>query len=330
MKKKALFISSATAQVYSDADQKEIGSLVDIYLPPMTAEEALADPSCLSELQILLTTWGAPKLDESFLSSAPNLEAVFYAAGSVRSFVTEAFWERDLVVCSAWQANAVPVAEFTLSQIIFGLKQGYQTLRHYRIRRDMSYPRDGIQGAYGGKVGLVSLGAIARKVVDHLHRLDVQVFAYDPYVTPEQAKELGVTLVSLDEVFHTCDVVSLHTPWLKETERMIRGEHFEAMKPNTTFINTARGAVVNETEMIEVLRRREDLVAVLDVTWPEPPVKDSPLWDLPNVVLTPHIAGSVGRECYRMGRMMTDELRRYLEGRPLQTRLTRQRAQLMA
>jgi phosphoglycerate dehydrogenase-like enzyme len=102
------------------------------------------------------------------------------------------------------------------------------------------------------------------------------------------------------------------------------------MKPGATFINTARGAVVREQEMIAVLQQRPDLFAVLDVTYPEPPEPDSPLYTLPNVVLTPHIAGAMGVECNRMGRYMVEELKRYLRGDSLEWGITREMARVLA
>jgi phosphoglycerate dehydrogenase-like enzyme len=130
----------------------------------------------------------------------------------------------------------------------------------------------------------------------------------------------------LEDIFRRADVVSLHTPWLPETEGMITGQHFTLMKPNAAFINTARGAVVRESEMIAVLEQRPDLLAVLDVTYPEPPVPGSPLYTLPNVVLTPHIAGALGPETRRLGEMMLDELQRYLRGEPLRWQVSPKQA----
>jgi phosphoglycerate dehydrogenase-like enzyme len=146
----------------------------------------------------------------------------------------------------------------------------------------------------------------------------------------EKASRLGAEKCSLEAIFNRSDVVSLHTPWLKETEGMITGEHLALMKPNATFINTARGAVVREQEMIEVLQQRPDLFAILDVTYPEPPKPGSPLYTLPNVILTPHIAGSLDNECQRMGRYMVDELERYLAGEPLQWAISREKAATLA
>jgi phosphoglycerate dehydrogenase-like enzyme len=167
---------------------------------------------------------------------------------------------------------------------------------------------------------------VGRLVRERLRPFDLRVVANDPFVTPEEAHVLGVDLMSLGDLFASSDVVSL----LPETEGMILGSHLASMKRNATLINTSRGAVVREAEMVEVLGERPDLWAVLDVTHPEPPEPDSRLYNRPNVVLTPHIAGSLGNECRRMGRLVVDELRRYVAGEPLKHEITRERAALMA
>ncbi len=262
---------------------------------------------------------------------------VFYGAGSVRSIVSDAFWERGCRITSAYAANAVPVAEYTLSQILFSLKRGWYYVLESK-KRGGYVQKSGISGglspfmpgAYRSTVGIVSLGMIGRLVCEHLRRFDVQVLAYDPFCSDAEAAELGVKLCSLEELFRRSDVVSLHTPWLKETEGMITGDHVAAMKENATFINTSRGAVVREGEMTAVLRERSDIYAVLDVTYPEPPEAGSPLFSLPNVVLTPHIAGSMAGECRRMGRYMVDELKRYQNDEPLKWEITREKAGKMA
>ena len=140
------------------------------------------------------------------------------------------------------------------------------------------YPeKSPVPGGYGSTVGIISLGMIGRMVVERLRSFDLQVLAYDPFVTEEQGAALGVTMCSLDDLFRTSDVVSLHTPWLPETVGMVTGAHLASMKKGATFINTARGAIVREPEMINVLQQRADLYAILDVTYPEPPVPGSPL-----------------------------------------------------
>lgn len=268
----------------------------------------------LARAKVIFSTWGMPKLDEEFLAAAPSLEAVFYAAGSIRAFATDESYGRGIVISSSWAANAVPVSEYTLATILLSLKQFWAHARN--TRENISGGLD-VCGAYGAKVGLVSLGAIGKLVARRLGSFELDLIAHDPFVDPESAQELDVSLVSLEELFRVSDVVSLHTPWLPETEGLITGDLVRSMKHGATLINTSRGAVVNEPELCEVLRERPDLTAVLDVTWPEPPAPDSPLRTLPNVVLTPHIAGSMGREIERMGRWMIDEFFRYHSGSPL-------------
>ncbi len=286
-------------------------------------------PEILSEIDAIFSGWGMTPLDEILLAAAPRLKVIFYGAGSIHGFATDAAWDRGITITSAWAANAVPVAEYTLSQIIFSLKRGwYHALT---IKREQAWIRQApVPGAYESTVGLVSLGMVGRMVAERLQALDVNVLAYDPFVSTDDAAALGVRLVALDEIFRLADVVSLHTPKLPETLGMIAGDHFAAMKPGATFINTARGAIVREAEMTAVLTARPDLFAILDVTDPEPPVPGSPLYTLPNVVLTPHIAGSMDGECRRMGRYMIEECQRYLAGEPLKWAIDREKAKRLA
>ena len=257
------------------------------------------------------------------------MKVVFYAAGTVKSFVTDAFWRSNVRLTNAAAANAVPVSEFTISQILFALKHGWQQALF--IRKHGKYPPfHAPPGAYQTTVGLISLGAIGSLVAERLRQFDMNVVAHDPFFPPEEAAKLNVTLLPLDEVFAISDVVSCHTPVLIDTERLIRGRHFESMKEGATFINTARGAIVDEEEMIDALKKRPDLFAILDVTEPMPPAAGSPLYALENVALTPHIAGSLGPECRRMGRLMVEEMDRYLAGKPLLYEIDEARFQTMA
>ncbi|WP_010276637.1 hydroxyacid dehydrogenase [Paenibacillus senegalensis] len=315
--------------IYGPQERAGIDELVHIYAPLQTRETILDNPDILREAEVIFSGWETAYMDEAFLNRAPKLKLVLHGAGSVKGFVTDALWDRGIRVCSAYAANAVPVSEYSLSQILFALKGGwYYALR---TKQDGHYPpRIETPGAFGSTVGLISIGMIGRRVCELLKPFDVNVIAYDPFVDEETARALGVQLCSLDEVFERSDVVSLHTPLLNETRGMITGAHFERMKQRAVFINTSRGAVVREEEMIEVLRKREDLYAVLDVTYPEPPEPGSPLYRLPNVVLTPHIAGSLYNECRRMGSYMLDELRRYLAGEKLLWEITRERVRYMA
>lgn len=321
--------SHAFEAIYGQEHLEAISSRVRLLAAPMTRDEALRRPDLLARADVIFSGWGAPKMNAAFLSLAPELKAVFYGAGSIRYFTSDEFWARDIAVTSAYAMNAVPVAEYTLATILLSLKNYWFHISEIKRTQKLT-PRVRCAGAYGSKVGLISLGMIGRLVRERLRAFDVEVLAYDPYIDPAEAARMDVELVPLDEIFSQCDVISLHTPLLKETEGMIQGRHFERMKSRACFINTARGAIVRESEMIDVLQRRADLTALLDVTWPDPPAENSPLWTLPNVMLTPHIAGSRDRECRRMGRLMIDEFDRWNRGEPLQWAISEEKSLVLA
>ncbi|MFJ4573907.1 hydroxyacid dehydrogenase [Streptomyces sp. NPDC088846] len=305
------------SDVYPREVLAEIDRLVHWQGPHLTRQQLDEDPEVLRRIDVLLTGWEAPVLDAAFLSHAPRLQAVLVAAGSVRHLTTPAFWARGIPIVSAAAANAVPVAEFTLAQVLLGLKQVH------RIARDVAssrrYPRNPkVPGAYRSRVGLMGLGHIGRLVAAHLSRFDIEILATDPVASADTARRTGVRLVGIEELFATCHVVSLHAPLLPETRGVIGARLLNSLGPGATLINTARGALVDEDAAAAVLRARPDLTAVLDVTHPEPPVHDSPLFTLPNVVLTPHLGGALGAERHRLGQLVFDELRRYVADQPLQ------------
>jgi phosphoglycerate dehydrogenase-like enzyme len=244
--------------------------------------------------------------------------------------MTDAAWKRGVRITTAAAANAVPVAEFVLSQTIFSLKRGWEYIRLAKGGSSVHWLNKPVPGMYGSKVGIVALGQIGRKTCELLKPFDVEVLACSIDTPPGMAEELGVTLVSIEEIFSTCDVVSIHLPFIDATRGMIGKELLSLMKPNSTFINTARGAVVNQAELIGFLRERPDVYACIDVTEPDPPSPDCPLLHMPNVVLTPHLAGAMGSECPRLGQYMLDELDRYLSGQPLEGEVAREMAGMLA
>lgn len=323
-----IFILDDVDLIYGST-YEEIKNYVHIYAPPQTRETIRENLPLLEKADVIFSGWGGPLLDEEFLSAAPNLKAIFYGAGTIKYMVTDEFWKRDIKITSAYAANAVPVVEYALSQILFSLKRGWhyvlQTKKMKRYGKKTEVP-----GGYGSTVGLVSLGMIGKKMCEKLNQFDLHLIAYDPYVSQKEAEQLNVEKCSLEELFRRADVVSLHAPWLKETEGLITGQHFASMKENATFINTSRGAIVRENEMIEVLKKRSDLYAILDVTYPEPPVEGSPLYEMDNVILTPHIGGSMSKECQRMGAYMLEELKRYLNGEELKWEITEEKSKTMA
>jgi phosphoglycerate dehydrogenase-like enzyme len=152
-------------------------------------------------------------------------------------------------------------------------------------------------------------------VIELLRPFDLDVLLYDPYVDGPEAARLGVRLTSLDELCASSSVVSVHAPQLPETHHLIGAAQLSAMATGTTLINTARGSLIDEGALLPELTSGR-LNAVLDVTEPELPPAHSPLYELPNVLLTPHVAGSLGNELHRMADEALDELERYAAGLP--------------
>ena len=313
---------------YPPSLRREISEYVDI-LSPTIIEDWREHLEVVEKAEVIMATWGVARLTPEFLAAAKNLKAIFYAAGSVKCFATNEAFDRDIVISSAKVANSIPVAEYAAAAIILSLKNFWSYARITRENRSWSKSIP-VPGAYRATVGLVSLSATGRRTAELLSQLDCDVIGYDPTVSKESARALGVKLVPLEEVFRRADVVSVHAPLLPETTRMVDGCVLGVMKNGATLINTSRGAVIAEDDLCRVLKERPDLTAVLDVTDPEPPEAQSPLFDLPNVVLTPHISGSMGMEIERLGRWMLDELKLYVSGCPLRHRVTREMLEQIA
>ncbi|MDR2675064.1 MAG: hydroxyacid dehydrogenase [Opitutaceae bacterium] len=304
------------AQIYGDDAMAILNECLDLrpgFIAPAEWPLAMAG---LADVEVAISGWGAPSFTRPLLDAMPRLKVVFYGAGSVKKIVTDAFWERDIALCCAADANAVAVAEYTVSQVFWLLKDGHRYAAAMRQNRGRVAPWP-VTGAYRSTVGLVSLSRIGRLVARRLRDGDLRVIAYDPLASPEDAARLGARLVPLAELFQAAHVVSVHTPLLPETRGMIGRGLLGSMRRGASLINTARGAVIDQEALTETLAARPDLFAVLDVTWPEPPPPESILYDLPNVVLTPHIAGCQDGECRRVGRAIADDVLRYVRGQPL-------------
>lgn len=302
--------------VYSCGRLERIASLTELYPAVVPAEQIEKDPGRFKEVRYIFSTWGMPALTSEQIKLLPNLESVFYAAGSVQKFARP-FLNKNIKIISAWAANAVPVAEYTLSQILLGCKcffQQEQTCRSSGKRRGIHPAAPGI---FSEKIALIGAGMIGRNVIELLKPFALDVLVVDPFLSDEKANEIGATKVTLEEAFQQAFVVSNHLPNLPSTQGLIQKKHFASMRENATFINTGRGAQVVEADMIEVFQKRTDLIALLDVTYPEPPEDNSPLYTLPNILLTPHIAGSLGNEVVRMADYVIDECERLLSGKKL-------------
>ncbi len=269
----------------------------------------------LARAEVLFTGWGCPPLDADALERMPRLRAVVHAAGSVKHHVTEACWERGLLVSSAAAANALPVAEYTLAAILFANKRVLESAHAYRAARG---PVDLLRrcpavGNYRRTVGLVGASLVGRRVLELLRPFDLRVLVHDPYADPAEVAVLGGESCALDELLRRSDVVSLHVPELPATRQLLDASRLALMPDGATLVNTARGSLVDTEALTEELVAGR-LHAVLDHTEPEVLPAGSPLFNLPNVLLTPHVAGSLGGELDRLAATAIAELERYALG----------------
>lgn len=304
--------------VYPETVLARLRRVADLDETHYSKADVLADPARFADVEIIFSTWGMPSFtEEQIRTFFPALRCVFYAAGSVQGFARP-FLNCGVKVFSAWAANAVPVAEYTVAQIILSGKDFFCQTRLLGQKRfeDAARRRGAHLGSFRKKVGLIGCGMIGSLVAEMLKDYDLEVLVFDPFLSAERAEALGVIPVSLEELFSSCAVVSNHLANNAATRKMLRYGHFSSMPPYGTFLNTGRGAQVVEEDLVQALTERPDLTAVLDVTDPEPSPADHPFYTLENCFLTPHVAGSLGGEVVRMAEYMVTEYEAYAAGRP--------------
>ena len=319
--KKAIFVCDQAQKfrsVFPEQIVAKLREMTDLDETLYSKEDVLACPEKFRSAELLFSTWGMPSFSEAEIRDCfPSLECVFYAAGSVQKFARP-FLSSGVKVFSAWAANGVPVAEYTVAQIVLAGKGFFAHTRLMQKERTKEakaltkrYP-----GNYGENIGLIGCGMIGSMVAERLKDYELGVLVYDPFLSTEKAKRLNVITVSLDELFRTCRVISNHLANNEQTKGILNYGHFSSMLPYATFLNTGRGAQVVEDDLVRALRERPDLTAVLDVTFPEPPVPSHPFYSLENCFLTPHVAGSLGNEVVRMAEYMCEEAHCYLAAEP--------------
>ena len=331
--KSILMGGNALFQVYSPEIIDFLQKNAELVIRPVSKKEILQAPETYADTAYIFTSWGMDHFtQEEIRRCLPKLKAVFYGAGSVQYFARE-FLNSGVRVFSAWGANAVPVAEYTVAQILLANKGFFQACSRFtsqETRANAAAYFGSMPGNYGCNVGIIGAGMIGKMVIRRLADYNPNVLVYDPFLSDEAAKELKATKVSLEDLFSSCQTISNHVANLPQTVGMLNAACFQKMKKNATFINTGRGAQVVEKDLIAVLKQNPDITAVLDVTDPEPPEADSELYTLPNVFLTPHIAGSAGQEVARMGEYMKDQFIKVQQNAPCEYEVTLKMLETMA
>jgi len=320
-----IFSLEIQRQVVSAATREKMAREFNVLGPvaegKVTQEQAV---ELLRDADGCMTGWGSPNLSAEVLARAPKLRIMAHSAGSVKPFVSDALFERGIVVTSASATIAVDVAHFTLAEIVIGLKNVMEL--SVRVAQGEFH---GIKGhcrtddPRGCTVGVISASHVGRSVLKLLPHFEMRALLYDPYVSSGQARALGAEKVELDELFERSDVVSCHAPSIPATRHMVNAARLAKMGDGAVFINTARGSCVDEQALIAELQKRR-IWAFLDVFDPEPPAPGSPLLSCPNLTMTPHIAGSSGRGRLRLGEQALNELEAYFTGKPVQYPVTKE------
>lgn len=321
-----VYAPALNTELMTDAHRERLAGLCRVLEPePVPGfDDPRAKPH-LHHVEVLVTGWGCPELGGKALDRMPRLRAAFHAAGTVKNHVTPACFDRGIRVTSAAWANGIPVAEYTVAAIVMANKRIFRAQRLYRkTRRFRLWTREypGI-GNHGKVVGVVGASRIGRMVIERLRAMDLELLVTDPFLEPAEARALGAELCELDDLLRRSDVVSLHAPSVPSTRNLIDRRRLRLMRDGAVFVNTARGALVDHDALTdELVSGRID--AVIDTTEPEMLPEDSPLFDLDNVFLTPHIAGSQGTETRRMMDLALDELERFLRKKPLRHEVLRE------
>lgn len=283
---------------------------------PLTSWDDPRADALLAEAEILVGHWGCPTLTDDMLARAPRLRLFAYAAGTVKWQVTDAVWERDIVVTSAAAANAVPVAEYTVAAILLANK-GVFLVRELQRDPGVTVPLNLSRvGNRGARVGIVGASFVGRLVIDALRATDLEISVYDPFLTAADAAAMGVEKVDdLDALCSSVDLLSIHAPDIPATRGMIGAAQLARLHDGVTVVNTARPALVDQDALVTELQSGR-LAAVLDVTEPDPLPAGHPLLTLPNAFVTPHVAGAMGNELRRLSELAVEEVERFVAGEP--------------
>ncbi|MBS7706737.1 hydroxyacid dehydrogenase [Chelatococcus asaccharovorans] len=312
-------------QLIPPGAEAQLSARARVVAPADGELSAAALPGLLEGATVAITGWGTPRLDEAVLAQRDDLQLVAHAAGSIRQLVPFPAIESDrLRVTHSAVHIGEAVAEFVMAQVFNALRHPVELAEGMRAREPWLALRSRLLGRLLGEqtVGLAGAGYIGRMMVRQFKAFSARVLMHDPFLDDARVTELGVELVSLDQLLAESDIISLHVPSLPETRHMIGAAQLARVKDGALFINTARGALIDEEALIAELRKGR-FTAVLDVYEKEPLADDSPLRALPNAILAPHAAGHTHETYLRQGATAVDEALRFLAGAPLRHEVTK-------
>ena len=269
-----------------------------VYVPAYSSSELLEDIAKKEQIDALLVRMG--EITRDVLSASSKLKVVAKHGIGVNNIDIDAVTELNIPVFIALNGNYQSVAEHAVA-LIYGLTK--KIVRLDRRLRKGNWDKGGYKGVELNKksLGLIGLGRIARRVIELIRPLNMDIIGYDPYISKDEFPHEVKVTKNLVELLSCSDYISIHCPLTEETRSLIDEEEFKKMKNEAFIINTARGAIINEISLIKALKQGWIAGAGLDTFSMEPPQKDNPLWGMSNVIVTPHIGGITEESFNRMG-----------------------------
>ncbi|WP_232833871.1 hydroxyacid dehydrogenase [Saliphagus sp. LR7] len=273
----------------------------------------------IRNIDVLVTGWGSPQVTEEVLSTADELGLIVHTGGSVANYVSASVYKANIPVVSANDVMADHTAEHTIAALL-AKQRAIPELATSMKRGTWEYRGPDIRTLHGATVGLIGLGSIGQRMLDHLAPFDPTVKIYDPYVNEVAIDDIPfATLTDMGDALSS-DIVSIHAARTPETVGMISTEQLAQIPDNGVLVNTARAEIVDEDALLSELRSAR-LSAVLDVYHEEPLPPESPLRDLENVLLTPHVGGSQIRP--PLTEAVLDDVERFRDGEMLEYEIPR-------
>lgn len=322
MKIALIFAENSIPSIFSEKDIEGLRAIGEVSLNVGgTSYDELK--KTIKGADVAITSWGSPLLTRELLDEAPDLKLVIHAAGSVKPIVTDEMWDRGIRVISSAKPLGEGVAETALGFTISASKNFYflNSNIHAGGYRE-GY--ENIRELYELTVGVIGTGWAGRHYIELLQMFGVEVIAYDPFVDADRLAKLGAKKAELNEVLTKSDIISIHAPSIPSTYHMINAETLAMMKKDAVLINTARGTIIDEAALYAHMAAGNLKYACLDVYDPEPIKPENPLRTLPNVILTPHLAGLAANGKHKIGHHALDICEKYARGEALPCEVTKE------
>lgn len=291
------------------------------HMSPEEFREALAD------MDVCVCGWNTPRLDAYVLGKANRLKLVAYTAGSVAKVATDDMYDRGIRIVSGNEAFAQSVAEGTIAYMLASLRR-LETYQQYMADTGWKPANFQTQSLLGKTVGIVGYGAISRYLVGMLRPFQVRIKLFSRHTTAEEAQAIGVEKADLEEIFSSCDIVTLHCARSPANHHLIDDRLLKTMRPGALLVNTSRGDVVDEKALAAHVCSGH-IRAALDVYETEPLPMDSPLRGCEDILLQPHLGGPTMDRRPVAARLVLDDIQRFIENQPLENEIPRWRAKTM-